>query len=78
MSDDLPDTIRPAAVPAVTHALDPACESPGILPHRAITALLWAEFVLAASLAQGRLPTQVDRTKMLEGVPPLFISDRNK
>lgn len=78
MSDEAPDTIRPAAIAAVSQALDTACESHNILPPRDITAHLWAESVLAASLAQGRLPTQVDLTKMLEGVPPLFISDRNR
>lgn len=78
MPDDTRDTIRAAAVEAVSEALDLACESHNILPPRDITARLWAESVLAASLSQGRLPTQVDLTAMLEGVPPLFISDRNK
>lgn len=78
MPDDTRDTIRPAALVAVSQALDLACEHNQILPPQDITAHLWAESVLAASLEQGRLPSQVDLTEMLKGVPPLFISDRNK
>lgn len=72
------DPIRAAALSAVSEGLDLACEAHNILPPRDIAAHLWAESVLAASLAQGRLPSQVDLTEMLKGVPPLFISDRNK
>ncbi len=78
MPDDTRDPIQEAAVTAVSQALDLACECHNILPPRDITAHLWAESILAASLKQGRLPTQVDLTEMLNGVPPLFISDRNK
>ena len=78
MPYDSPDPIEDAAVSAVSKALDLACESHNILPPRDITARLCAESILAASLSQGRLPTQVDLTAMLDGVPPLFISDRNK
>lgn len=72
------DTIRSAAIAAVSEALDLACEHNEILPPRDITAYLWAESVLAASLQQGRLPSQVDLDAMLKGVPALFISDRNR
>ena len=78
MSNDTRDPIQEAAVGAVSEALDLACASHNILPPRDITAQLWAESLLAESLKQGRLPTQVDLTEMLKGVPPLFISDRNK
>jgi len=78
MPNDDNDIIRDAARRAVSGALDLACEANDILPPLDIAAHLWAESVLAASLAQGRLPSQVDLTEMLKGVPPLFISDRNK
>jgi len=77
MSNDDQNPIHTAAVAAVSDGLTLACESHNILPPRGIAASLWAETVLAASLQQGRLPSLVDLTKMLEGVPPLFISDRN-
>jgi hypothetical protein len=72
------DPIHDAAVAAVSQALDLACETNNILPPRDITAHLWAESMLAESLKQGRLPSQVDLNRMLLGVPPLFISDRNR
>ena len=72
------DPIHDAAVAAVSQALDLACERHNILPPRDITAHLWAESVLAASVRQGRLPSLVDLTVMLKDVPPLFISDLNK
>lgn len=72
------DPIHEATVTAVSKALDAACEGHGVLPPRDIAARFWAETVLRESLNRGALPTPETLSAMLEGVPALFISDRNK
>lgn len=72
------DVIHQAAVAAVKAGLDGACATHNILPPRDISAHLWAESILAQSLTRGCLPTKESLESMLEGIPPLFISDRNK
>lgn len=72
------NVIRDATLNAVSGALDTACERQGILPPVGITARLWAESVLGDALAHHTLPSQDELDKMLQGVPPLFISDRNR
>jgi hypothetical protein len=72
------DPITSAATDAVGRALNEACEAHNILPPLDITAHLWAVNTLQGALAHGRLPSTDELSKMLDGVPPLLISDRNK